>query len=111
MKKYSPRDVADAAVSTRPTAPATAILHDSDDVRMIVFRLEPMQVVAPHTSPSSVVLTVLTGTGVILGPDGDVSATVGDVVAYEPRELHGMRALDERFDLLAIIAPRPGART
>lgn len=111
MKQYSPHRVADAAVSTRPNAPATAILHDSDDVRLIVFRLEPMQVVASHTSPSSVVLTVLRGTGIIVGPDGDVTASVGDVVAYEPRELHGMRALDERFDLLAIIAPRPGTRT
>lgn len=111
MKQYSPHRMADAAVSARPNAPATAILHDSEDVRMIVFRLEPMQVVAPHTSPSSVVLTVLRGTGIVLGPDGEVTASVGDVIAYEPRELHGMRALDERFDLLAIIAPRPGART
>jgi hypothetical protein len=30
------------------------------------------------------------------------------VVAYAPDERHGMRALDERFVVLATIAPRPG---
>ena len=42
--------------------------------------------------------------------DGEpVPVQVGDVVVYAPRELHGMRALDERFVVMATITPRPGS--
>lgn len=94
--------------------PATAILHDTPDVRLIVFRLMPGQEVPAHRSLSSVVLTVLAGTGVLSGEqDGHPCEQVcaaGDVMAYAPNELHAMRALDDELLLLASITPRPGAR-
>lgn len=34
----------------------------------------------------------------------------GAVVVYEPYELHGMRAADAEFIVLATITPRPGER-
>jgi len=34
----------------------------------------------------------------------------GDVVTYDPNEIHGMRAADEELVLLATITPRPGSR-
>lgn len=97
----------------RADRPATAILHDSADVRLIVFRLGPGQAVAPHRSTSSVQLTVLEGSGVLAGESGshvvDQVCTAGDVVVYLPNELHGMRASsDEELLLLATITPRPG---
>jgi quercetin dioxygenase-like cupin family protein len=61
MKRFDPLTAARQAVANRPDRPATAIVHDSPDVRLIVFRLAPGQSVAPHRSTSSVQLAVLDG--------------------------------------------------
>lgn len=110
MIELTPLQAAHAAVAANPTKPAMAIIHDAPDVRLVVFRLEPGQQVTPHTSPSTVLLEVLEGTGMISWADGERSAGPGGMVTFVPGELHGMRALDERFCLLATIAPRPGGR-
>jgi quercetin dioxygenase-like cupin family protein len=112
MQTLDPRAVARAAVSAQPRRPATAILYDTPDVRLVVFRLGPGEQVAPHRSPSTVQLTVLEGSGTLTGEEGslpiDTICHEGDIVAYAPNELHGMRATDEQLVLLATIAPRPG---
>ena len=110
MKHVSAVEAARTAVAANATRPATAVIHDSDDVRLVVFRLEPGQEVAPHTSKASVTLTVLEGTGIITGDNEEVRCKQGEVVAYAPNELHGMRADAEEFLLLAAITPRPGTR-
>lgn len=110
MKKLDPIRAAREAVSANPARPATAIIHDSADARCVVFRLEPGQEVAPHTSPSSVLLLAVEGSGVVTTADGDTPLVVGEAALYEPRELHGMRAVAERFVLLAVITPQPGSR-
>lgn len=110
MKVIDPRLAAEHAVARQPERPAMAILLDTADVRIIVFRIEPGQQVAPHTSTSSVILSVMEGAGIISGPDGEERCGPGTVIAYAPEELHGMRALGERFIVMATIAPRPGAR-
>lgn len=110
MKTIDSLVAALAAVSARPDRPATAMLADSDDARLIVFRVEPGQQVVPHTSTSSVVLVTIEGGGFVSSADREVAVKAGDVATYEPNELHGMRAGTERLVLLAIIAPRPGAR-
>ena len=110
MTPYDLCAVAAGAVSQRPGRPATAIVHDSADTRLVVFRLAPGEEVAPHTSPSTVILTVVEGQGAFLGPDRQQSVTPGMLVAYEPNELHGMRATTEPLVVLATIAPRPGTR-
>lgn len=101
-------------MSANPTRPATALIHDSDDARLVVFRIEPGQAVAPHRSPATVVLTVLEGAALISGEaDAETAAlrcAAGDMVTFGPNELHGMRADDERALLLATITPRPGTR-
>ena len=109
-----PLDLARTAVAANAARPATAVLHDTADVRQVVFRLEPGQSVPPHRSVSTVLLTVLEGNGIL---SGEKSGTVieraciaGDVVAYEPNELHGMRADGNTLLLLATITPRPGDR-
>ena len=108
------RDAARNAVSASPSRPGIAVLHDTADVRQVVFRLEAGQSVPLHRSVSTVLLTVLEGIGVLSGEDDgmpvDRRCAVGDVVAYAPNELHGMRAESEQLLLLATITPRPGAR-
>jgi quercetin dioxygenase-like cupin family protein len=103
-------DATVAAVQANPTRPATAIVHDSDQARLVVFRIEPGQQVAPHVSTSAVMLVALSGSGILSGADGEQPVRAGDLATYDPGELHGMRAGNDTLALLAIIAPRPGAR-
>ena len=110
MKVLDVRRAARDAVAANPARPATAILHDSADARLIVFRLSPGQSVAPHRNASSVTLTVISGTGMTSGADEERPVSTGDVVTYDPNEIHGMRAMDEELVLLATITPRPGSR-
>jgi quercetin dioxygenase-like cupin family protein len=114
MKTLNALAAARDAVAPNKDRPATAVIHDTDDVRLVVFRIEPGQSVPMHRSVSSVLLTVLEGSGALCGEaDGETyerAYTAGESVAYEPNELHGMRAYDEEMLLLATIAPRPGAR-
>lgn len=110
MKIVNLRRAASEAVAANPTRPATAIVHDSADARLIVFRLSPGQSVAPHRNTSSVTLTVISGSGLTSGADEERPITAGDAVTYDPNEIHGMRAPDEELVLLATITPRPGSR-
>ena len=110
MIALDPRAAAHAAHAA-PGRPATAVLHDAPDARLVVFRLAPGQAVPPHRSASTVTLAVLEGAGVLSGGDGERACATGDVVVYAPDETHGMRATDRELLLLATITPRPGERT
>ena len=110
MKVRSTSSAAREAVSGQPNRPATALLHDSPDARVVVFRIEPGQEVAPHTSTSTVLLSVIAGDGVVSGASGECPVVPGDLVSYDIGELHGMRAGSGTLVLVAVIAPRPGAR-
>ena len=96
-----------AAPATRP---ATSVIHDTPDARLVLFRIGPSQAVSVHTSPSTVILTVLSGSGVLTGGPAEHEITAGDVVTIEPGEPHGMRAPVEELVVMATIAPQPGTR-
>lgn len=110
MKHFDPLALAKGAVSAQPSRPATALAHDCADARVVIFRIEPGQQVAPHTSTSTVILSIASGSGVVSDAVLEREVRSGDVIVYEPGELHGMRALGETMVVQAIIAPRPGAR-
>lgn len=111
MRRLEAVAAARAAVAASPDRPATALLYDDPDARLVVFRLAPGQVVPVHTSASTVLLQVLEGRGMIGAGDGEIECASGDVISFTPEEPHGMRALgDDTLLLLAIITPRPGAR-
>lgn len=107
MNIVDPMDAALKAVSANPTRPATAVIHDAPAVRLVVFRIEPGQEVAVHTSDGAVLLTVLSGSGTVAGSEGSREVGPGSVVAYAPREPHSMRAGSERFCLMATIIRPP----
>ncbi|HEY9514505.1 MAG TPA: AraC family ligand binding domain-containing protein [Gemmatimonadaceae bacterium] len=109
MNTYDIGALAAGAVAARPTNPATALVHDSPDARIVVFRLEAGQHVSPHSTTSTVILTVVSGSGFVSGPDGERAVRAGELAAYAPNELHGMRAPDEQCVFLAVITPRPGS--
>ncbi len=98
------------AKAANASRPATAVLHDSADARLVLFRLGPGQSVPPHRNASTVTLTVIAGHGFASGDDGERPIGPGAAIVYAPNETHGMRAADETFVLLATIVPRPGDR-
>jgi quercetin dioxygenase-like cupin family protein len=114
MQLHDVLTIADNAISGNPDRAATAIVHDSPDARIIVFRLDAGQTVPLHSSTSSVTLSVIRGSGIISGPVGGVvkehAVQTGNVATYEPGELHGMHADAGTLVVLATIAPRPGTR-
>lgn len=110
MIVLDPKSAARAAIGVAASRPATALLFDSADMRLIVFRLKPGTSVPVHTSESSVMLTVLDGEGIIRSDIEERVCRAGDVVCFAPREPHGMAAMNEEFQLLATITPRPGER-
>ncbi len=103
MKVLNAPEAARDAVSATPDRPGTAAIHDTPAVRLVVFRLEPGQHVATHTNDGTVLLTVLSGSGTIIGGEESREVGPGSVVAYAPGEPHGMRAGTERFCLMATI--------
>lgn len=107
MKVVDPLAIASSAVAANPSRPASAIAHDDVDARLVTFRIEPGQEVRPHTSTSSVILSVVSGSGVVTGGDGERPVRAGEVVIYARGELHGMRTVTERLVILAVITPRP----
>lgn len=110
MKIFRGPEVAASAVATHAERPAMSLVHDSADARVVLFRIEPGQQVAEHTSVSTVVLTVLAGSGTVSGADGDRTVAAGDIITYDQREPHGMRATSEQLVIAAVIAPRPSSR-
>jgi quercetin dioxygenase-like cupin family protein len=108
MKAYDLRAAAAAAVSAGRDRPAVAMLHDHEDARLVIFRIAPGQQVASHTSSSSVFMTVVSGSGLVSGGEDERPVNAGDVLAFAPREPHGMRAEREELVIAALIAPRPG---
>ena len=111
MKLYDARAAAANAAASHRDRPATALLHDSPDARVVIFRIEPGQHVPVHTNASTVLLVMLSGTGTVAGGEVERRVGPGDIVAYDPREPHGMRADGEQLVIAAIIAPRPGSRS
>lgn len=109
MKVHHAPELAAAAVTANAARPATALIHDSADARVVLFRIEPGQQVARHTSSSTVLLIVISGAGVVSGATGDSAVRTGDIIAYDIDEPHAMRAYEQPLVLAAVIAPRPTA--
>ena len=110
MKTLDVPRAAREAIPANANRPATAVVHDSPDARLVVFRIAPGQAVPPHRNASTVMLTVISGRGLILGGTDEQAVGPAETVVFEPNELHGMRAELEELVLLATITPRPGTR-
>jgi quercetin dioxygenase-like cupin family protein len=110
MKRFDPAAIAREATPAAPGRPTMTIAHDVDDGRLVIFRLDPGQKVATHTSQSSVILHVVSGRGFVTGGEREEEAHAGEMFAFAPAEPHGMRAGEEPFVVAAIITPRPRNR-
>jgi quercetin dioxygenase-like cupin family protein len=83
MMSIDPRAAARSAVAATPTRPASAVLFDAPEARLVVFRILPGQSVRPHRNASTVILEVLHGEGFVSGRDGERACTAGDMVTYD----------------------------
>jgi quercetin dioxygenase-like cupin family protein len=90
--------------------PATALLHDEPNARIIAFHLEPGQRIPPHQNKSTVIVQVVSGQGTFIGQDGRALLSSGETAVYGPGETHAIEAGDEPLRFLAILTPRPGGR-
>ncbi len=82
------------------------LLHDSENSRVVLFCLEPSQVLSPHITTSEVIFLVVDGTGTIIVGEGETEANAGTLVVCPPQTRHGLKA-GSRLVVLAVIAPRP----
>lgn len=82
------------------------LVHDSAKARGVLFSLEKGQELAPHTSSSEVLFHVLEGKGKVLIGSEEVAIKAGQMLFCPAEAPHGLKA-EERFVVLAIIAPRP----
>jgi quercetin dioxygenase-like cupin family protein len=94
--------------AARADRPASELLHDEANSRIVAFHLLPGQRVPPHQSESTVVALVLAGSGRFQGADSAAVLAVGQCAVFAPGEMHAIDAGDEALRFLAIIAPRPG---
>ena len=112
MNSVNLLDIAHTTMAARPNRPATATVLDDAAARLIVFRLAPGQQVPLHRNPSLVTLTVLQGSGTVVGQVAESAiehrCRLGDLFVFQSGELHGMRADVEELVLLATITPRAG---
>ena len=93
----------------RPDRPATQLLHDEPNARVVCFHVGPGQEVPPHTSESTVIVHVLEGEGLFRGERNETLLGPGGAAVYEPGEVHSMApAAEGGLRFLAIITPRPG---
>ena len=110
MNRYNARSMAATIGLPGQNRPATSVLYDAPDARVVLFRIDPGQEVAAHTSSSTVMLSVVAGSGLVSGANETCAVREGDVAVFEPHESHGMRAVDESLVIIATITPRPGSR-
>lgn len=94
--------------AAREDRPATELLHDENNARIVAFHLQPGQQVKPHRSESTVFVQVVSGAGWFHGETARAFLTAGEGAVYEPGELHGIDAGDTPLRFLAIITPGPG---
>lgn len=102
MKQLDPADL-----PANPERPATRLVHDEPNVRIVAFHLQPGQVVKAHSSPSTVLLQVVEGEGEFTGDTGELRLAAGGAVVYAPGEVHAIRAVERSLRFIAVITPRP----
>ena len=93
----------------RGDRPASAILYDHPNARIVAFHLLPGQRVAEHRSPSTVTIHVTEGAGMFRGTDSECRLEAGQVAVFEPDEMHAIDAGAEPLRIVVVITPRPGA--
>lgn len=91
----------------RDDRPATGIAHDEENARIVAFDLLPGQKIPPHRNASTVIVSVVEGSGTFRGADGEAVLRAGEMAVYRPGEEHAIEAGNGPLRFVAVIAPRP----
>lgn len=94
-------------ISFSKDGPKKEIIYDSEKAKAVLFCLEPGQGVGPHAVSSEIALMAIDGKGIFITGDGENKVEKGFLVVCKENEQHGIRAVDERFVVMAVISPRP----
>ncbi|AAC07054.1 cupin domain-containing protein [Aquifex aeolicus] len=86
--------------------PVSELVYEDENAKVIRFYLKKGQEIKPHTSPSSVYITVLKGKVTFTAGEEKIKGEQGSTIYYEPNELHGFVA-EEDSVLEAVITPKP----
>lgn len=92
----------------REDRPATALLYDHPNARIVAFHLLPGQRVPEHRSSSTVTIHVTEGSGIFRGSEAESRLEAGQMAVFAPDEMHAIDAEAEPLRFVAIITPRPG---
>ncbi len=95
-----------ALVEFSADRPRVQLVHDSENLRLVLFCLQAGQEVPPHTSASEVLLQALRGDGRCSVGEAETPLSEGGLIACPPNQPHGLKA-DTDLVVLAVIAPRP----
>jgi quercetin dioxygenase-like cupin family protein len=95
-----------------PKGPHAEPLHVDQNGRVILFTLEPGQIIREHNAPSSPFYAViLSGHGTFAGGDGvEQPAGPNTLLVFDPGERHVIRAVDQLV-FLGFLHGAPGAQT
>jgi quercetin dioxygenase-like cupin family protein len=99
----------DAFPAVRADRPATAVLHDEASIRLVAFVLGGDQVIREHRSPATVVVHVVSGTGIFRGETDERELSAGQGAVFAPNESHAITAGPEGLQFVAAITPGPTA--
>ncbi len=88
-------------VTFNAARPAPHRLHDTDRARVVVVGLDPGQAIPPHPEDNQPFFFIVSGSGVITTPEGDLEVSAGDWVEGVRGGMRGMRAGRERMVVLA----------
>lgn len=94
--------------AVRQERPASEVMHDDANVRIVCFHLREGQIVPPHRSDATVLVEVISGTGAFRGEDCEARLSAGGTAIFAPGEQHAIEAIGGPLRFHAIIAPRPG---
>ena len=98
-----------AGPAARADRPASALLHDEPNGRVVAFHLLPGQRIPPHHSDSTVIVQVVAGSGRFAGAESDALLSAGDCAVFAPGETHAIDAATEALHFNVFITPRPEA--
>lgn len=92
----------------RPDRPASELQHDEANVRVVCYHLQAGQSVPPHRADGTVIVEVLSGSGVFRGEASEATLAAGQGAVYAPGEVHAIEAAAGPLRFRVLIAPRPG---
>lgn len=89
-----------------PQRPRVNLLHNSEQMRVVLFCYLPGQEMAPHSVASEISFLVLEGEGTVLVGEEETQAGPGTLLFCPPGAAHGIKAATNMV-VLATISPRP----